>query len=121
MHYFSKKYPTKGLILFDIFFAYSGKKNDLIESIVDLEVIQIIPMSGLGRFGMFPSQADPYNVFVSIQLLQDSLSRSVLQHKSDPAQANLILISGKENTLPTEIESKQLRQALRPSLNRSGI
>ncbi len=98
-----------------------GKKNDLIESIVDLEVIQIIPMSGLGRFGMFPSQADPYNVFVSIQLLQDSLSRSVLRHKSDPAQANLILISGKENTLPTEIESKQLRQALRPSLEDYGL
>ncbi|MDC3224186.1 hypothetical protein OAU26_04555, partial [Mariniblastus sp.] len=98
-----------------------GKKNDLIESIVDLKVIQIVPMSGLGRFGLYPSQADPYNVYVSIKLLQDSLARSVLQHKSDSAQANIILISGKGQTLPTEIDSEQLRLSLRPSLEDYGL
>ncbi|MDG2182859.1 MAG: FtsX-like permease family protein [Mariniblastus sp.] len=98
-----------------------GKKSDLIESIVDLKVIQILPMSGLGRFGLYPSQADPYNVYVSIQLLQDSLARSVLQHKSDPAQANLILISGKGKALPTEMDSEHLRQSLRPSLEDYGL
>ena len=98
-----------------------GKKNDLIESIVDLKVIQIVPMSGLGRFGLYPSQADPYNVYVSIKLLQDSLARSVLRHKSDSAQANIILISGSGQTLPTEIESEQLRVSLRPSLEDYGL
>ena len=33
-----------------------GKKSDLIESIVDLTVVQIVPMTGLGRFGLYPSQ-----------------------------------------------------------------
>ena len=98
-----------------------GKKNDLIESIVDLKVIQIVPMSGLGRFGLYPSQADPYNVYVSIKLLQDSLARSVLRHKSDSVQANIILISGSGQTLPTEIESEQLRVSLRPSLEDYGL
>ncbi len=98
-----------------------GKKSDLIESIVDLTVVQIVPMTGLGRFGLYPSQADPYNVYVSIQLLQDSLARSVLTHKSDSAQANIILISGKGKTLPTEINSEKLRQALRPSLEDLGL
>lgn len=98
-----------------------GKKDDLIESIVDLKVIQIVPMSGLGRFGLYPSQADPYNVYVSIKLLQDSLARSVLQHKSDSAQANIILISGKGQTLPSETDSEQLRLSLRPSLEDYGL
>ncbi len=98
-----------------------GKKSDLIESIVDLTVIQILPMKGLGRFGLYPSQADPYNVYVSIQLLQDSLARSVLKHKSDSAQANIIVISGKGKTLPTEVNSEKLRKSLRPSLEDLGL
>ena len=98
-----------------------GKKDDLIESIVDLKVIQIVPMSGLGRFGLYPSQADPYNVYVSIKLLQNSLARSVLQHKSDSAQANIILISGRGPALPSETDSEQLRLSLRPSLEDYGL
>ena len=59
-----------------------GKKTDLIESLVDLRVIKILPNQGLARFGLFPSQDDPLNVFVPIELLQDSLARTVLKHKA---------------------------------------
>ena len=61
-----------------------GKQDDLIESLVDLPVSQIIPTEGLGRFGLHPSQSDPLNIYVPIDMLQESLERTVLKHKSDP-------------------------------------
>ena len=81
---------------------HSAKKTDLIESLVDLQVIKILPNQGLARFGLFPSQADPLNVFVPIELLQDSLARTVLKHKASPEQANVLLLSGIGNTPPSE-------------------
>ena len=59
-----------------------GRKTDLIASLVDLRVVEILPNQGLARFGLFPSQADPLNVFVPIELLQDSLARTCLLYTS---------------------------------------
>ena len=98
-----------------------GKKTDLIESLVDLQVIKILPNKGLARFGLFPSQDDPLNVFVPIELLQDSLARTVLKHKSSPEQANVLLLSGIGNTPPSEDVSTSLRKSIRPSLADVGL
>ena len=98
-----------------------GRKTDLIESIVDLEIAQIIPNQGLGRFGMYPSQAEPMIVFLPIETLQDSLRRTVLSHKSDPAQANALLIASKSTTPPTADVTSALRQSIRPTLEDYGL
>jgi hypothetical protein len=45
-----------------------GKQDDLIESLVDLTVAEIIPTDSLGRFGLHPTQADPLNVYHPIEL-----------------------------------------------------
>lgn len=98
-----------------------GRKTDLIESLIDLKVLQIIPTEGLGRFGMQPTQSDPLNVYVPIGLLQESLERTVLKHKSDSAQANVLLISSNEPTPPSVETSRQLRNELRPTLDDLGL
>ena len=98
-----------------------GRKTDLIESLVDLTVIQIIPTTGLGRFNIHPSQSEPLNVYLPIKLLQESLGYSVLQHKSDPAQANVLMISSKSNTPPAAEVSTVLRNSIRPTLEDFGL
>lgn len=98
-----------------------GKQDDLIESLVDLNVERIIPTEGLGRFGLHPTQSDPLNIYVPIKLLQDSLSRTVLKHKSDVAQANILLLAGKGASPPEETVTNQLRSQLRPTLEDYGL
>ncbi len=99
-----------------------GKTRDLVESLTDLEVVQILPNEGLGRFGLYPSQLDAANIFVPIELLQDALSRSALQHKLDSKQANVIFLSGKPSqTPPTETVTRKLEAGLRPSLEDFGL
>ena len=98
-----------------------GRKTDLIESLVDLQVVAIVPNQGLGRFGMFPTQADPLNVYVPIETMQDSLARSVLKHKADSQQANMLLLSGKEDSLPATGATEQLRRSIRPSMADLGL
>ncbi len=97
-----------------------GKKTDLIESLVDLQVIKIIPTEGLGRFGLHPTQSDPFNVFLPIALLQERLEQTVLSHKSDPAQANVLMVSS-GGKLPTEEITNQLRAEMKPSLEDYGL
>ena len=101
--------------------SFLGRKTDLIESLVDLQVVQIIPTTGLGRFGMFPSQADPANIYVPIGLLQDALSRSVLSYKSDLDQANVLLLSSADQPPPTPEVTTALRSELRPTLEDYGL
>ena len=70
-----------------------GVSNDLIESIVDLKISQIIPDAGLGRFSLQPSQVAGPNLYLSIARLQERLSRKSLKHKSSSRQCNAILFS----------------------------
>lgn len=98
-----------------------GRKTDLIESLVNLKVVAILPNQGLGRFGMFPTQADPLNVYVPLEMMQNSLARTVLKHKADSRQANMLLLSGKANSLPTPDTTQQLRKSIRPSMADLGL
>ncbi len=98
-----------------------GRKTDLIESLVDLRVIKILPNEGLARFGLFPSQADPLNVFVPIGLLQDSLARTVLKHKSTTDQANVLLLSSSTSSPPSEAVTETLSKSIRPTLADVGL
>jgi putative ABC transport system permease protein len=98
-----------------------SKQDDLIESLVDLRLVQILPNSGLGRFGLYPSQADPLNVFLPIELLQESLEQTVLKYKSDPQQANVLFLAGKGEAIPAEEVSRQLLGVLQPSLEDVGL
>ena len=98
-----------------------GRKTDLIESLVDLKVTRIVPNEGLGRFSLFPSQADPLNVYVPIGLLQDSLSRTVLKHKKDRNQANAIFLERNLDRLPRASDSSGLRKSMRLQLADYGL
>lgn len=97
-----------------------SKQDDLIESLVDLEVVEIVPNSGLGGFGLFPSQSDPLNAYLSLERLQESLEQTVLKHKSDPQQANLVLLAGKQGApAPGAIEDLLLKA--QPDLEDFGL
>jgi ABC-type antimicrobial peptide transport system permease subunit len=100
-----------------------GVSNDLIESIVDLKISQIIPDAGLGRFSLQPSQVAGPNLYLSIARLQERLRRKSLKHKSSPQQCNAILFSN----LQSAAESKtgdgaaDVMQLIRPELEDLGI
>ncbi|MEM7457143.1 MAG: ABC transporter permease, partial [Planctomycetota bacterium] len=98
-----------------------GQTDGLIESLVRLKISKVIPNESLGRFALAPTQTESPNIFVSIELLQDALSRSALQHKSDDAQANAILIAGSGDSPPDETVSAQLKASLRPTLEDCGL
>lgn len=98
-----------------------GKTRDLVESLTGLEVKHVIPNKSLGRFSMHPSQAEPANIFVPLKLLQDSLGRTALQFKSDPAQVNVIFLDGIGSVPPGEEVTKQLRGAIDPSFGDLGF
>ena len=98
-----------------------GRKTDLIESLVDLRVVEILPNQGLARFGLFPSQADPLNVFVPIELLQDSLARTVLKHKATTEQANVLLLSSNGSSPPSQAVTEALSKSIRPTLTDVGL
>jgi ABC-type antimicrobial peptide transport system permease subunit len=97
-----------------------SKQDDLIESLVDLKVAEIVPNHGLGGFSLFPSQTDPLNVYLSLERLQESLEQTVLKHKSDPEQANLIMLAGKHGVTP-EVTSEQLLHQAQPGLEDFGL
>ena len=100
-----------------------GVSNDLIESIVDLKISQIIPDAGLGRFSLQPSQVAGPNLYLSISRLQERLGRKSLKHKSSPRQCNALLFSN----LQSAADAKQgagtadVMQLIRPQLEDLGI
>ncbi|MEM7782838.1 MAG: hypothetical protein AAF623_05760, partial [Planctomycetota bacterium] len=98
-----------------------GKKTGLIDSLIDFEVIQIVPNEGLARFSLFPSQSDSMNIFIPIEALQDKLGRSILKHKTDPEQANVLFLSGKQGKLASEATETELRSEIRPTLEDYGL
>lgn len=74
-----------------------GATDDLIESLVDLKVLEILPDEGLGRFSLQPSQVSGPNLFISIQRLQDALARTTLKNRSTKALCNAVLFSRKSS------------------------
>ncbi len=106
-----------------------GVSNDLIESIVDLKISQVIPDAGIGRFSLQPSQITGPNLYLSIERLQERLRQKSLKHKSSSDQCNAVLFSkllsaaeatsvGDDET--TVIETKVM-QTIRPQLEDLGI
>lgn len=53
-----------------------GRKKENVKALPALKVSQIIPATGLGRFGLRPTQQNPYNAYVAISTLQTGLDQS---------------------------------------------
>ena len=99
-----------------------GVSNDLIESIVDLKISQIIPDEGLGRFGLQPSQVAGPNLYLSIDRLQERLRRKSLKHKSSPNQCNALLFSQLQSAADAKTgTAADVMQLVRPELEDLGI
>ena len=98
-----------------------SKKDDTIVSLVDFRVVDIIPDSGLGRFGIRPTQIAPPNAFIPLDQMQRALRTRSLQQKSNSQQVNMILLAGKGETPPTEVTTNELEKSLEPSLEDLGL
>ncbi len=98
-----------------------GNKDDLVERLVDLKVIEIVPARSLGRFGLYPTQIPPRNAWVAIGELQSALRESLLKYKEDPRQANMILVATGQTEAVSSDGSKALSRTLTPSLNDLGL
>ncbi len=87
-----------------------GRKTDNVLSIPDVEIVDIVPNRGLGRFSLHPSQTQPLVAFVPIELLQKSLGRA--------GRANAILVAGKdENSWRNPEAADTLNGAIKPTLD----
>ena len=89
-----------------------ASKTDRIRNVV-LKVVDIVPAQGLGRFSLTASQQLSRNVYVALELLQQSLSQ--------PDKVNAILVSGSGDAPPDEAASRRLAAALKPSLEDLGL
>ena len=99
-----------------------GNKSDLVERIVDLKVVKIIPATSLGRFGLYPTQIPPRNVYLSIHAMQDALTDGILKYKDSREQANVILVSSKDpRRLVDAKQAKELQASLHPELGDLGL
>ena len=81
-----------------------GKTDDLIESLVDLEIEEILPNEGLGRFSLQPSQVSGPNLFISIKRLQDSLARTTLKNRSTKALSNAAIFSQRQKDQDSDVK-----------------
>ena len=72
-----------------------GRRDVQTEGLPRMEVIDVVPDRGLGRFAITPSQAAPQNVYLSLETVADVLDRQ--------GQANLLLFDQ-----PTEIDDLQV-------------
>ena len=100
-----------------------GVSNDLIESIVDLKISQIIPDQGLGRFSLQPSQVTGPNLYLDVARLQERLRRKTLKHKSSARQCNALLFSNLQNAADqsTSTTAVDVMKLIRPQLEDLGI
>ena len=97
-----------------------GKTRDLVESLQRLKVVRTVPNRSIARFSLTPNQAEPANIFVPLELLQESLSETALKYKSDPAQVNVIFLVGNDE-LPTKQATQDLADTLQPSFDDLGF
>lgn len=70
-----------------------GATDDLIESLVDLRIVEILPDQGLARLSLQPSQVSGPNLFINITQLQQRLARSALKNRSTDQLCNAALYS----------------------------
>ncbi len=98
-----------------------GKTRDLVESLTQLKVKKVIANQSLGRFSLQPSQAEPANIFVPLQLLQESLNQTALKFKSDPKQVNVIFLDGAGKSPPAESVTNELKSIMDPRFDDLGF
>jgi putative ABC transport system permease protein len=89
-----------------------GRKTERVRSLPRLRVSEILPASGLGRFGLRPNQGLPRNAYVSRALLEDVLE--------EPGRLNAILVAAK-SAEPTKDDHDVLQSLLKPELSDFGL
>lgn len=91
-----------------------ARKDDLVQSLVDLELVEIVPAEGLARFNLQASQQIPANAFLSLRTLQAGLDQD--------GKANAIFVASKD---PQRVAPNRtffdLKESLRPSLADLGL
>ncbi|QGJ71437.1 ABC-type antimicrobial peptide transport system, permease component [Planctomycetales bacterium 10988] len=86
-----------------------GKRDDLVET-RRLTVSQIVKNEGLGRFGLFPTQRLPRNVYVNLRDLQRSLDLYERRERAGRINALLTDVSITPPTGATPAEEKAILQ-----------
>lgn len=91
-----------------------GKKDELVET-RPLQVVDIIPADGLGRFGLEPNQQLPRTAYTSLRTLQNMLDRR--------NGMNAIFVIGKQpaDQAPTAAADETLNNLLQPKLEDFGL
>jgi putative ABC transport system permease protein len=90
-----------------------GEKSDTSRSRT-LKVMAVLPVEGIARFGIAPSQQLPRNAFVSLGTVQDLLKL--------PERANAILVSAASGGRAVgDAGNDALEKALRPTLDDYGL
>ena len=91
-----------------------GEKVDRVQSLAELEVIEILPVRGLGRFSLRANQALPRTAFLDTQVLQQALDQ--------PGKVNTVLFAGPNaDQAPSDSQVAALRQGIRPTLEDAGL
>ncbi len=99
-----------------------GKKDDLVESLVDLKIAKVIPNRGLGRFGLHPSQTVAENIFIPLEMLQEAICRSDGGvDESDMEKVNAIFLAGLPGKIPDIQATAQLKSQMQPTLEDFGL
>ncbi len=98
-----------------------GKKEGLVQTLPEIDVVQVIPNQGMGRFGLRPTQMVPHNVFVSLSWLQQQLGPELFKGKADFQQANLIFLQRRADIAPTTAIDAAWPTRLRPTLDDLGL
>lgn len=88
-----------------------ANKNDRLQGLPGLKVIDVISATGLGRFSMQPNQSLPSNAFVSLGTLQDALEQA--------QKINALFVSDKSS--PQSPAHQDPARLLQPSLADFGI
>jgi len=93
-----------------------GRDEAESEGLPRMTVVDVIPVQGLGRFSLSPSQAQPQNAYLSRELVTDILAR--------PGQANVLLIGADQQAtslVEAEAAADRLEQSLQPRLGDYGL
>ncbi|HEV3417282.1 MAG TPA: FtsX-like permease family protein [Pirellulales bacterium] len=91
-----------------------GRKTETVRSLPALKVSAIIPATGLGRFGLRPTQQLPHNAYVAISTLQKALDQ--------PDRVNAILAGiDPPSDSPSPADDEMFERALHPKLADYGL
>jgi ABC-type antimicrobial peptide transport system permease subunit len=90
-----------------------GRKSDTVQGLPGLEVVDVVPNRGLGRFTLHPNQSLPKVAFVSLAYLQDALDQD--------SRANALLVSTKTTAASSEAAGLALQERLAPRIEDLGF